>query len=135
MITNTTYGPLRLYKDLDFNFALHPNTDDVSKRVDVNAINQSLIVLVNTRMGERPFQPNLGTALGGLLFGLGDPITLMAIKQTITQTIQNYEPRVLLQDVVVNINYSLKAVDVAIYYTPVGIPIVTSFTFTLERLR
>lgn len=129
------YGPTKIYKDLSFGFELHPNTLDVSKRTDVNAIKQSLITLINTRFGERLFQPDVGSAIPGLLFEPMDTITTSIVQQSIMNCIQNNEPRVVLNDVEVVSNMDNDSVDVTITYTPVGIAITTSFTITLTRLR
>jgi phage baseplate assembly protein W len=52
--------PNKLYKDLDFSFSAHPETGDVLKKIDNNAIKQSIRALVSTAFGERLFDPELG---------------------------------------------------------------------------
>ena len=58
----------RLYKDFDLAFGKNAITGDINKKLDVNAVKQSMKNLILTELMERPFQPDLGSALAGLLF-------------------------------------------------------------------
>ena len=131
----TIHGPLRIYKDIDFNFPKHPATFDVGKKVDINAVKQSIVTLVCTRFGERPFQPDLGSLIMNMLFEPVDPITLAVMKSGIEQVIQNHEPRCVVQDIEIFNNNDSTALDISIYFSVVGIALPASFTFTLQRLR
>ena len=128
-------SPNKLYKDLDATFLAHPQTQDVVKKVDANAIKQSLKILLFTNQGERLFQPEIGSPLNNLLFEPVDIITTQAIKKSIQNTIQKYEPRVLLDLVDVVPNEDENTYEISIFFTPVGINQPTSLTVTLERLR
>ncbi len=128
-------SPNKLYKDVDATFLSHPQTQDVLKKVDANAIKQSLKILLFTNLGERLFQPEIGSPLNNLLFEPIDIITTQAIKRSITNTIQKYEPRVLLDMVDVVPNEDENSYEISIFFTPVGINQPTSLTVTLERLR
>ncbi len=128
-------SPNKLYKDVDATFLSHPQTQDVLKKVDANAIKQSLKILLFTNLGERLFQPEIGSPLNNLLFEPIDIITTQAIKRSITNTIQKYEPRVLLDMVDVVPNEDENSYEISIFFTPAGINQPTSLTVTLERLR
>ena len=43
----------KLYKDLDLAFTLNSVTGDVAKKIDVNAVSQSLKILILTNFYER----------------------------------------------------------------------------------
>ena len=58
----------RGFKDLAISFEANPNTNDFSAVTNENAIKQSVRNLVLTSFGERPFQPNIGSRVRGLLF-------------------------------------------------------------------
>ena len=131
----TILTPFRLYKDLDLNFTRHPQDGDVAKVLDINSIKQALKVLILSRFGERPFQPDLGSPIFGLLFEPIDPITTEVIRQTITQVVQNHEPRVVLDTVNVVPNDEQNSYDISIYFTAVGIPLPVTFSLSLQRLR
>lgn len=125
----------RLYKDIDLSFTPHPDTGDVGKRFDVNAVKQSLRYLLLTRYFERPFQPQLGSPIYQLLFEPIDPITAALIKQAIERVIQNYEPRILLQRVDVSASYDDNSYNVTVYFTIVGLRDPVTFSTSLKRLR
>lgn len=127
--------PNKLYKDLDVTFAAHPETQDVLKKIDNNSIKQALKLLLFTNIGERLFQPDVGSKIYGLLFEPIDPITTEVLKRSIENTIETYEPRVLLEGVDVVPNYDENSYEVSIYFSVLGINQPTSLTVTLERLR
>jgi phage baseplate assembly protein W len=127
--------PNKLYKDLDFSFSAHPETGDVLKKIDNNAIKQSIRALVSTAFGERLFDPELGAPTRRLLFEPIDDITTQTLQRAIENTLTNFEPRVLLDVVDVIPKYEENAYEVSIYFTVVGINQPTSITITLQRLR
>ena len=91
-----------IYKDLNIFFTKHPLTSDVSKVTDVQAIKRSVRSLILTNKGERLFHPEIGGNVRGSLFENFTPITEIELQSTITQVIKTYEPRVILEDVIVN---------------------------------
>lgn len=128
-------APNKLYKDLDITFSAHPETQDVLKKIDMNSVKQSLKTLLFTNMGERLFQPDIGSPLKNLLFEPVDIITTQAIKKNIELTIKKYEPRVQLDLIDVVPNEDENLYEVSLFFKIVGISQPTSFSITLERLR
>jgi len=125
----------RLYKDLDLAFTPNPVTGDVSKKIDVNAVKQSLNILMQTNFYERPFEPEKGANLRGYLF---EPISnLLAglIQSTIKNIIETYEPRARIEAITVTANYDTNAYDVTLEYYIVGIAAPQTLTANLKRLR
>ena len=112
LTVNTGYGDAQannessrssyIYKDLNIFFTKHPLTSDVSKVTDVQAIKRSVRSLILTNKGERLFHPEIGGNVRGSLFENFTPITEIELQSTITQVIRTYEPRVILEDVIVN---------------------------------
>ena len=47
---------LRKYRDIDLDMLVHPMTNEVVGRSDVDAINGSIIRIIRTQRGERVFQ-------------------------------------------------------------------------------
>jgi len=66
---------LRVYKDLDLNFKVHPIKKDLNKTIGENAIINSVKNLLLTGHYERPFQPYLGSNITKLLFEPLDALT------------------------------------------------------------
>ena len=91
-----------IYKDLNLFFAKNPISDDVSKVTDVQAIKRSVRNLVLTNQGERLFHPEIGGNIYGTLFQHFTPITEVEIQASIEDVIRLWEPRVILEEVVVN---------------------------------
>ena len=127
--------PNKLYKDLDFSFQAHPETGDVLKKIDNNAVKQSVNAIINTAFGERPFNPEFGSSLRGLLFEPIDYITTKTIQKAIEYTLGNFEPRIFLDSVTVEPHEDENSYEVSVYFSVVGINQPTSMSITLERLR
>jgi len=91
-----------IYKDLNHFFTKHPLTSDVSKVTDVQAIKRSVRNLLLTNKGERLFHPEIGGNVRGSLFQNFTPISVIELQSAITHVIRTYEPRVILEEVIVN---------------------------------
>ena len=123
----------RSFTDLGISMVKNSFTDDVSTKKNDNAIKQAVRNLILTRPGEKPFQPNKGSAVQGLLFEQLDTFTADVVKEEIINTINQNEPRVVLQDVqVMPVNTGNK-LNVYIEYKIVGVPIVETIEFVLQR--
>ena len=75
----------RIYSDLDLDFTRNPVTSDVVKLTDVEAVKRSVRNLVNTNKGERPFHPEIGCGIRGLLFEPAGPLTSIAGEKGLIQ--------------------------------------------------
>lgn len=89
----------RQYSDFNLLFSKHPATGDVIRRNDEDAVKQSLRNLISTRHYERPFHPEIGCQIHGLLFENFNPVTVQVMKKTIFDTIDKFEPRVTVLEV------------------------------------
>lgn len=126
---------VRIYKDLDLSFAALPGTGDVAKKYDINAVKQSLRILLLTANGERPFNYLLGSPIYKMLFDPLDMITANMLETQITLLITNREPRVRLNKVEVVPNEDLNRYDVTIYFYVIGLPDPVVYSTFLKRLR
>ena len=89
----------RQFTDFNLLFTSHPITADVTIKSDEEAVKQSLRNLISTRNYERPFHPEIGCQIHGLLFENFNPVTAQVMKKTILDTITKFEPRVTILDV------------------------------------
>jgi len=64
------------------------------------SIQDCLLVLLQTAAGERVMRPDLGTTAPTLVFAPGSPASLRILESSITDAIQQYEPRVEVDSVV-----------------------------------
>jgi len=90
------------YRDLDLSLKVHPIRKDIIPLKDDVAIKNALKNLLISNFFERPFQPDLGANLRGLLFEPADNITKIDIRQGVTDVITKHEPRVELLKVIIN---------------------------------
>ena len=132
-IAGKSFTKSRKFVDLMVNFARNPFTDDASVVKNESAIKQSIKNLILTQPGEKPFQPNVGSRVTALLFEPLDPFTADALKEEIINTINQYEPRVQLQTVYVTPIIEGNKLNVTIEYQVVGLPIVETINFVLQR--
>lgn len=121
--------------DLDFNFGTHPATKDVVKVFDEVAIKASLKHLVLTEFYSRPFHPEIGSQVAGLLFEPNTHLTQYAIKHTIKQVIENFDPRVTVSGVEAEFTDTDNAYNVNVYLNVVGLLESITLEFLLNRIR
>ena len=125
----------RSFKDISFSFDKHPKTNDFLVKRNEAASKSALRHLIMTNVGERPFQPDLGTSIPRLLFDNVDFGTAAQIADEITRVIRKYEERVVLSLVDVNPIPENNAFDVSIEFEIVGIPHTQTIEFYLESTR
>jgi phage baseplate assembly protein W len=124
------------FKDLSMSFQISPLNNDLIALKNETAIARSIRNLVLTYTGERFFNQNLGSRISRLLFENMDEITSSIIKDEIENTINNYEPRVNLIDVVVSPNYDENEFNVTINYQIIGIDVLPQqLSFALQPTR
>ena len=126
----------RGFKDLSMSFQVNPITSDLIATKNEVAIARSVRNLVLTRPGERFFNPNLGSKVYETLFDNMDEISASIIQDEIRDTIDNYEPRVELIEVIVDPDYDNNAFDVVIKYNIIGIDALPQqLAFALQSTR
>ena len=90
---------LRKYRDLDLDMLVHPMTNDIVGRSDVDAINGSIIRIIRTKRGERVFQSDFGSTIYSSLFEPMSIETRVVLEGAIEQAIRRFESRCQLQGV------------------------------------
>ena len=124
------------FRDLSASFQTNPLSNDLIALKNESAIARSVRNLILTGQGERPFQPVLGTGVSRLLFENMDKLTASAIRSEIRTTIENYEPRVEINEIIVEPNPEGNAMDVTLQYFIIGIDVPEQeLTFALEPTR
>lgn len=123
------------FSDLNFSFLANPVRKDVGLLYDVDSVKQSVMSLVLTKNYERPFHPEIGCNVTQLLFDNITPITALSIKRSVEDVINNFEPRVQLQEVRVNVNPDANGYDVTIVFFVKNFRDEVAVDFFLERLR
>jgi len=136
MATQDIIARERTYTDVDFAFRANPITGDVSLKREIQAVKQSVLNILLTNRGERPFDPEFGSDIRKQLFENFDPITQQLISDQIRTALRNYEPRVRVLNVNINARPDRNFLDVSVE-VEIQSPeqTVTSVDFSVERLR
>ena len=108
------------FKDLSMTFQANPLNNDLIGLKNENAIARSVRNIVMTIPGEKFFNEDFGSKVSGLLFENVDDITAAVIADEITESINNYEPRVSLINVDVFPDFETNSFDAVITYNIIG---------------
>ena len=126
---------VRQYRDLDLFFSKKQGSDDINKVTNIEAVKRSVRNLVLTNFYEKPFHPEIGSGVRGMLFELATPLTAIALSQAIEDVINNYEPRAIINFVNVNLS-DRNSYDVTISFAVNNAPTeLVDLSFILETLR
>tara|TARA_Y100001938_G_scaffold149414_1_gene236122 strand:- start:2430 stop:2834 length:405 start_codon:yes stop_codon:yes gene_type:complete len=87
------------YTDIDINFNKNQFTSDVSVKLNDNAIRQSVMNIILTRQGERPFDRRFGVGLHQYLFENMSPLDKAEFYRDVMAQLGTYEPRVELASI------------------------------------
>ena len=113
----------RSFRDVSMTFQANPLTKDIISLRNENAIARAVRNLILTARGERFFDPIYGSEVKKLLFENIQPETAITLRNDIREVIENYEPRVEVNDVIVEPDVDNNQYLVTIDYTIVGIDV------------
>jgi phage baseplate assembly protein W len=123
------------YVDLDLTFTKHPVKNDLVLSVDDKAVIRSVRNLILTNHYERPFHPEIGSNVRKMLFEPISPLTANYLQREIEDTIRNFEPRVRLQQVLVQTSPDSNSYSAIISFFINNNTAPTTINFVLQRLR
>ena len=107
---------LEIYSDFKKDLSLSPLSGDLALFKNELAVKESLKNLILTDRGERLMQPNLGGNIRAMLFENMTPAGLKLIEEQVRTTIEIYEPRAELLDVIVGGNLDDNMVKVTVKF-------------------
>lgn len=123
------------FSDFLTSFAKTPVGDQLARATNEKSINQSLKNLILTNLGERLFQPYIGSNITASLFENNHSGTYSDIKFYVENTIKNNERRVNLIDVTVTSGNDEHEMRVSIVYNTINNPEPVTFEYLLKRVR
>ena len=134
-VSNKSKRSARIFKDLNLDFQQNTATKDIQRVEDVEAVKRSVRNLISLNHYEKPFHPEIGSNLRGMLFENITPQISHYIGKQIEFLIKNYEPRCRLVEVAnrPNIDRNGYSVSISFYVVNHSQPVEVE-TF-LERLR
>lgn len=130
----------KVYSDIDFAFRPvqmeEDQPGDIARKRDVEAVKQSVLNILRTNRGERPFNPSFGSNVRSYLFENVDEVTKALIEEDIVFSLRNFEPRVNILSININDVPDKNAVNITMELEIISpIETTTTLEFTLERLR
>ena len=108
------------FKDISMTFQVNPLNRDLIGLKNENAIARSIRNIVFTLPGEKFFNEDFGSRVSASLFENVDDITANIIVDEITESINNFEPRVELVNVEAFPDFDNNSFDVLIIYDIIG---------------
>lgn len=124
------------YKDIDFSFMKNPATGDLRVKKNENAIKQSLLNIISTKFRERTgLRPNFGTEIGLSLFEQMDSSTSSDLEDQISLAIENYEPRVSIENLEVVAIPEKNDISITLFYTIENFQEPQTINTLLSKLR
>ena len=134
-LTNQSKRSSRIYKDLNLDFQQNTATKDIQKMLDVESVKRSVRNLIKLNHYEKPFHPEIGANLRGMLFEIITPQMTHFIGKQIELLIKNYEPRCKLVEVKNKPNLERNGYSVSISFYVVNHSQPVQVETFLERLR
>jgi len=134
-VSNKSKRSARIYKDLNLDFQQNSATKDIQRVEDVDAVKRSVRNLISLNHYEKPFHPEIGSNLRGMLFENITPQISHYIGKQIEFLIKNYEPRCRLVEVSNRPNLDRNGYSVSISFYVVNVPNPVQVETFLERLR
>jgi len=134
-VSNKSKRSARIFKDLNLDFQQNSATKDIQRVEDVEAVKRSVRNLISLNHYEKPFHPEIGSNLRGMLFENITPQISHYIGKQIEFLIKNYEPRCKLVEVDNRPNLDRNGYSVSISFYVVNVPNPVQVETFLERLR
>ena len=124
------------FKDISATFQTNPLNDDLIAIKNETAIARSIRNIFLTYPGEKFFDEDFGSTVSRVLFDNLDDISANFIKDQIEESINNFEPRVRLMDVITEPNFDENAFNVTIVYLIIGLDVpAQELQFVLQPTR
>jgi len=100
------------FKDLSLSFAKNKVTEDLLVKKEDAAVKQAVLNILLTNQGERLYDSQYGSNIRSYLFEPLDFGTAGTIRDEIVRTLGTYEPRVTVQQCIVEPNFDSNGFDV-----------------------
>ena len=124
------------FRDISLSFSKHPVTGDIGALANEDAIKRSVENLVRTKLGERFFNPRLGSEIENSLFEIPDEAVTYNLEDDIIVLLENFEPRIANTKVRISYPINTNELNVSIAYDIVGLSIIRqNVDFILQSTR
>jgi phage baseplate assembly protein W len=125
-----------IYVDFDMSFRRNPTSNDLALRKDVESIKQSVINILLTKRGERPFEPFFGGNIHKYLFENFDEAIKLIIENDIKSTLETHEPRIKVNEVnIIDHTDTQNAIHIDLSVEIIVPKIRTTMQIIVQRMR
>jgi len=133
-ITDNRNKKIEFFSDFVNSFARTPFGNQLGRVTNEQSVTQSLKNILLTNLGERPFQPFIGSSINAFLFEPNNEQYQTLLETYIDDAIRNNEPRVNVQEISVSLadEYSIQ---INIVYNLINNQTPLTFAFLLKRVR
>lgn len=122
------------YTDISFSFQKHPITNDIETKSDEESIKQSLKNLCLLKPYDIPMHPEI-YGIGDILFEVLDSITIYQTKQRLQKLIQDYEPRVDLEEIDIEEQPNNNGIKITVKYYIINTNQLKNTEIYIDRIR
>lgn len=133
------FTPIRLkqelYSDFFTDFVSYETTRDIARLVNEDAVKSSIRNLLLTNRGDRLFNNSLGSDIRALLFENAGPATEQIVTDYVKKTIENYEPRASVLEVITNLDVDEHQAYVTIVFRVINNSQPVVLELVLNRIR
>ena len=114
-----SYPPPEDYIGAGWGFPLQVNVQGgIQLSTGTPNLEESIVIILRTDLGERVYRPNFGSRLSELVFEPMNVQTLMLIRLYVEQALEMWEPRIILKEVLADPDPIRGRVDIEIVYQP-----------------
>lgn len=127
---------IEYFSDFMTSFAKTPVGNQLARVTNEQAVMQSLKNLIRTNLGERLFQPTVGSDVMATLFELNTDDARDSLELFISNTVENNEPRVnLIQTIVDTQDINENQIEITLIYNLINNPTEQTLNLILKRVR
>lgn len=126
---------IKRYTDLSLDFKPHPLTGDIVPKVNIDAIKQSIRVLMSLDNFDIPFTPNIKSDMKRFLFEELNTITRSSLIKRLEWLIKTFEKRVELISINIIPFSSDDGFDITITYRIKALNMNDTFNYSFQRIR
>lgn len=123
------------YSDFSSDFSVIPGKADLSRKLNENAVKESIRNIVFTNRLEKPFQPTFGCSIRDILFENVTPTTIQIAKTRILDTLKTYESRAEFIDAEITADLGSNAIEISIVFRVLNADAPQTLQLRVDRTR
>lgn len=123
------------FSDFTMNLDKSPLAGSLARVINEQSVKASIKNLILTIPGERLFRPELGSNVRKILFEPMDDFTVNMLKTEIQSTINNFEPRAILENISIIADEANQSYNVNIIFSIINSQQISQLDLVLYKVR